>query len=761
MADQPPSPPFGESPDQPLDPAGDQPSAHPSSQPSEPADGTKPSAADRLLGRTTTRIVKETVQKARQESDKTIIMVVIIAAAVLIGIVGVALLNARKASQPQQMVYTPQFDVGMSSQEEIRSFTTKTSKEVTEINRQISELTKTMQGLIDRQDKTEKFVRDTMDQAKAAFERSGQDKVQRLEELARITQAQQVDPRTAGIIEEFRRSLANFKESPAEAKARAVMLLRQAGVPENQIRNILAEAAQQAGRVAVGDIAEPPPSKEEVASLPAWVQPHVPALQNRLGVIALTEGRFYPEQVTSDVRDFLRAKEHERGGEISDALVIRLSEVARVRRENLTPEMEEVLPFLITARDQGKVARADKVAIAGLVWRSKDRYPSTITAGQLLSLCHVVARTVGAVSTTDDQGFRPIDDASQGFALDVVTSAVVNGIQLGQNQSQQTITGGRALGNYLDTNRLTATEEQKTVLVRRAMATAFACFPAATQPEKPATAPTQPAPRDARSTTDAGETLLFFGPLRLDRGRVQRSLVYAIPALMESNAVDLHGAKGAAALVSAIEQVPRVIGEALNPYLGKPLGGKDFYAVALPQLIYAIRMGESLGSIPMPVSPEKQNEASREANLVRGAAIGTIFGPLLHDEAKAKAVASDATAQLEANPPLTPTIAASLAKVPDDRPVVAILLAMDAVRPGRFAYPPERFQEVVTTMRGMFKLARQLRDQLRDQFQGTQEGVFDENMRVLIPMSVASHDDVQVPVADLVTLVRADLLTYT
>jgi hypothetical protein len=739
-----------------ADPPGAQSGEH---KATEPLNQSKPSAADRLLGHKTSKIVKDTVERATREKDKTVIIMTIIGSAILIGVVGVALLNRKQVTQPQQMVYTPQFDVGMSSQEEIRSFTTKTAREVTEINRQISELSQTMKGLIERQDKTEGFVKDTLREAKDAFERSGSEKVKLMEEYAKLGQgaAQKSDPRTKLIIDDLRQSLAMLKESPAEAKARAATLLRQAGVPEDQIRNILAEVALQAGRIAVGDIAEAPATAEEIKSLPDWAQPYFATIHNRLGVIALTEGRFYPEQTAGDIGHMLKAKEHERAAEITDELCRKIADIARVRRENITPDMEDALPFLITARDQNKIARDDRAAVASLVFRAKDHVPAEATAGQLLSICHVVGRTIGATAAkTADSGFRQLDDNTTVFAVEVVTTAVGNAVQLGKNQAEQYDIAGRALANYLDTSRLTASDEQRKHIILRAMSGALKRHGDHVDKQEPAVK--EPTPASKHDPTDS---ILFFGPLRLDRLRVQRAMVYAIPSLMTANNIDSRGAKGAAAMVSAIEQVPRVVADMLPHYLGQPMGGRDYFQSALPQLIYALRMGESLGGIPLPVSADLSNESSREAELVRGAAIGAIFGPLIHDEEKAKAVAHDAAAQLEAKPPLTREAAAALAQVPDSEPVAAVLTAMDAVRPGRFAYPAERFQDVVIGINGLYVSARELRKQVRTQLVAGQEGVYDENIRILVPMSIASHDDLRIPVTDLIELARADVMNFT
>ncbi len=751
----------------PLDPDRNLPPAGGGSAPDD-EDGD-PAAAERLLaqrGQTAGRagrFLRDAASTAAKEKDKTVLIVAVVGGVLLIAIVGIALLARKQQTAPSQVVYTPSFDVNMSSQEELRGFTKKTAQEVNEIDAQLKELSATMKGLVDRQDKTEGFVRDALKQAREDLDRVGNEKLRAAEEIAKIG-AKAADPRTTSILKEFRDSLTGLKQSPAEAKARAAMLLRQAGVPEDQIRNILAEAAQQAGRIAVGDIAEAALGKAEIDTLPEWLRPHVPGVRDLVYGLAAAQGRFYPDQVLAEVKVHLRAREHARSAALTDDLVRQVATVARVRRENLTPEMEDLLPYLVTLRDARKLGPSDRQGIADLVWSARERLPEATNPGQMLAICHVVARAVGAVATKpgEDLSRKPLDDDSARLATEVVTTAVLNAIQLGRGQAEQYEIASRALANYLDTARLTASDEQKKQVVLRAMAAASK-RQQADKAEKAEQAPPAPAEKAtaARPHGPDPADLLFFGPLRLDRGQAQRALVFALPLLLQSNGIDPAGVKGPAALIAAFEQVPRVVSEALPPALGKAMGGKDYFTTAIPQLSYALRMGESLAGIPLTVTPGRTDEDSRAARVMRGVAIGAVYGPFVHDETKAKAAAGDALAAVEAAPPLTPALAADLARLPAERPYAAIITAYDGFRPGRFGYPAARFQELAGRIAQLTTQVRELKSVVAELFQSDQEGTYEEDARLLIPLAVAAHDDGQMPLNDLFALVRADLHTFT
>jgi hypothetical protein len=722
------------------------------------------------------------------EQDKTAIVVAILLAAGAILVIAVVVMNRQGSTQPRQLDYTPSIDVGMSSQEEIRSFTSKTAKEVTEIEATLGRLNQSMDGLMKRQDDTEGLVRETLKNATETFASQGSEKVRQMEAYAQ--ESRQEDPRTTRIIDDFRSTLASLKESPAEARAHALLLLRQSGVPEERIRTLLAEAAQQAGRLQLGDIAEPPLSAREVETLPEWVRPLVPALHDTAYGLAQSEGRLYPQQILTDVRMSLRAHAHSQV--LDPQLVERICQVVRVRRENLPQELQAVLPWLVTQRDSRHLGHEDQVGISHLVWSNRGRYPEGTTAGEMLSLCEVVARTIGAstngVSTAQEadpavasSGFRALDQATMVFAEAVVHAAMLEARQLGKDA--QTL-GSRALGNYLDTMRMTATPEQVQQVLRHALeGVAGATAPAT--PTTPATssAPTTIAP-GAAATAVPGESpapqaqtpapgsagapagladpdgQLYFGPLRLSPLQVQRALVFTIPGLLAGQGTSPQGVAGAAAVVGALEQIPRIVAQELPPHLGSPMGGLDFLQQALPEVIQAIHQATALAGIPLPVSPQHGEEQSPAAQLMRGVEIGAIYGPFLHDQQKATAAAPDAVRALEAHPPLDGAVSARLGALLGAAPYQAILTALEAARPGQCQLDAERFQGVVGALATLDDDARALEARVQGLLRSEDQGTFAENIRMLVPLSTAEHEQHDLPLPTLLALVRRDLTDY-
>ncbi|HYE08264.1 MAG TPA: TrbI/VirB10 family protein [Planctomycetota bacterium] len=706
-----------------------------------------------------------------RDKDKKVLVLAVVGGAALIAIAGIAMLASRKDAQPQAKVYTPRFDVAMSSQEELRSFTKKTSQEVTDLSARIADLTKAIDAMGKRQDNQDEQLDAALREAAADLERAAAEKLKAMEEVAKLQRVGGLgeDPRLRGTLDEFRRALATAAVSPAEARARAITALRAAGLSDDRIRDLLAEAAQQAGRIEVGDIAEPAMSAAEIATAPTWVQPLLPEARELLYGLALNEGRFYPDQGIADLRQMLSTKDRIRAKALTDEQLKAIASIARVRRDNLPPEIEEHLSFLIATRDQRAIANADRDGIARLVWSERERYDDA-TPGQMLSLCHVVARTVDAVAAKPGEAdaFKPIDATASQLAGEVVATAVFNAIQLGKDQAQQHEIANRALANYLDTARLSADDAARAAIITRAMASAAKrreAQAAAKQSEKKAEAAVEksaekPGDGAAPSGADAPNAdvnRLFFGPVAIDRGRVAQALMLSAPGMLQANGIDPATAAGAAALVSAWEQVPRIVAETLPGYLGAPMGGREFGAAALPQVIWALRMGQKLGAIELPIGA---GGSAPDRALMQGAAVGAIYGPFLDDEDKAKSAAIDAARALEAEPPLTPAVVARLARVPVERPYERIAIAYEALRPGRGAWSPERFHALAGVTARLTAAARPLAQALSGRFGDGQDGLFEENVRLLVPLAVAAHDDGRLEPERVMAAARDDLRAY-
>ncbi len=556
-------------------------------------------------------------------------------------------------------------------------------------------------------------------------------------------------------------------------------MLRTAGVPEASIRALLAEAAQQAGHLAVGPVAEAPPSSEELAVLPSWVRPLVPAARDALAAIADGEGRLYPEECQADLAAFLKARAHGHLGEISEAVVHALGSVARVRREDLAPGQEDLLPYLISQRDSRHLAHEDRAGIAHLVWQARSRLSGAITPGQLLTLAEEVGREVGATApatggladrTADRSehragssagdiaggaaGFTPMDDATLHFAVAVVASAIQDAHQLGNSAEDCQAVARRALTNYGDTTRTTMTPGQEAAILSQATAMADRRAAGATSPTAGAMGAAAPAAGQgpgAQATpvleapAPEAEDALFFGPVRLPRSQASRALLLSIPSLAASEGIDPATSAGAAAVVSAIEQLPRIVQAEAPACLGRPLGGEDFLEASLPQVITAMHLGRALGVIPLPVSPGQAEEDDAPARLLRGVAIGAIYGPLVHDEAKATAAAPDAIRSLERQPPLTPMLAARLRAEAGRAPWSCVLLALHAVRPGQVQQEPGRWQALAQVITEAQRDARAGLAAASAALPGPPEealdGLAEERLRLFLPFAAAARDD--------------------
>ena len=714
-------------------------------------------------------LAKSGVHQAAKRKDMTVLVVVVLVGCMVLGLVAVAWFV--KPTQPTTTAsnVSPSFQNEQSLTEEVRSWKGKTAREVNDLTSKVTNLETAIAGIDRRLSEQDKTLKDALSQLSADFNRAADQKLRLVEELAKSQQGPTAgEARTVSILEQFRRDLTSSQQSPAEAKARAAQLLRQAGYPEERIRDLLADVATKAGRISTGNVAEAPLSAAERATAPDWVRPLLDSLHDLVYGQALTAGLLYPEQIEGVVGDFLKAN----GGqahlaEVTPVLTKAVTNLVRVRRENLTPDQEDALPLLVTLRDEGKVDRNDKAAIASLVWGAKERLPEGTTAGQLLTIAQAVARAIGpTTSQVQDAPFKLLDAEGERYASEVVTTAAFNAIQMGKTQSDQYAVADRALTNYLDTSRYQATQEQRRSIVLRSMSAAQQRAKGKTadlqvEAARPSAQPVSTPPPSSHEEAQFDDRFLYFGPLKVERGRAVRALGFVIPSLAKANALDPLTTTGATAVITGFEQLPRVVVGAIKDTAGKPMGGQVLMSTALPDLILQMRNGEILGRVPVKLSSDEQTDKGSAAQIMRGAVLGSIYGPFTQDGDKARAAANEILPQVETKSPLTTELKTKLEAVPPTTPYIAVLTAYEAFRPGRFGYPVERYQELVQRQEALLGQIGALRDLLAGQMKPEQIGVYEENLRLFIPLAIASHDEPSIAPADIMQLVKSDIWQYT
>lgn len=718
-------------------------------------------AASSLVGKTT-RSIKVATKNAAKEKDKTGIVVVIL---IIVGIGAIAafgMLNkSRSDAATKATTVTPRFDVGMTGEEQVRSFTRKTAQEVNDLTTAVNELKKITETLVKRQDSVDRSVGEALKKVVTDFEQKSNEKFKMMEETAKATSPSESEDtkRLMPVLDAFRTNLANLKTTPAEARAKAIKSLREAGVSEAKIKNLLADSAVKAGCIAVGDVAEPPISENERLSLPEFVRPHIDTIRNRIYGAAETEGQLFPEQNEGEIKTYLSAQCPKNTKDITDAIVKKTAYICRIRRENITPEQEDVLAYFVTMRDEKQIKREDYKAIASMVFAAKDKIPMEPRPGQLLTIVHTVMRSIGPNTKINTEGFKPIDDAGIGYAIEVVASAVSGAVSLGRDQTAQFEIAARSLGNYLDTARYTATEEQKKAILNRAVAKAGERIVPKVDKSSETSGGVQDKNKDLKIGDDNDGEYLFFGPLKIERGKGLRAIVYAVPGLLRASGFDPSTERGSIAAITAWEQAVRLSPDTIRRFAGKPGGGRSFMAELVPEIMTQAGTASELAGTPISVAGDrKELEKSVQGNMMRGVAIGAIYGPVNHEKMlKATSAAGEAIAVLEKQAPLTNELAA---KMQGAKPFEAIIIAFDAIRPGRFSYPASRYQDITQRMEGQSETIASLRHLIQKEAGDHAAGEFEETARLLLPMAVAHREDVRTDVSVVMGLVRKDLIRF-
>ena len=568
-------------------------------------------------------------------------------ALVIGGIIGAVLVFGR-ASDPR--ISRPQIQtgakIGLDAEQEIRAFTRSTSQQMAEAQQLMTQLQQQLTDQNRRLDQTEQRNKELMKEAVAAFTAASGEKLRAIESaleeqrrLASSVEMHASSPRDASaqtILKNLQAELSGGKLTKLEATERAATALRSAGYKEQDIRNMLAESKTQAGVIAVGDIAEPPPTQAELAAVNPALRAYIVDARNYVGGIAALDRIIDEATVKAKLSLFLQSKTN--GAKISEAELQAFYVVTRVRRENLPDAFAERIPSLVKQRDLLGLKSTDWRGIADMIWQNRSMFGEVLPPGQLLSLVQIVSRQVGAVSSeavsTTAQNFSPISDIQIGILGQVVDQALDNNWSLGsRDEGALIVSASKVVASFLENSRTTMEDGRRVDFIgsrvasyvtrKRGGGNGGGTAPSSFGNPPPALVNNKPS-----AATPVQEPKIETGGLSLSRSRLQSTIYLMTPGILAAANIKPGSDEAMASTIVLWEQNRRLTDLAFTEAASARDGVGIATQILVPNMIELAKAGAGLTAVKI---GHADQHADREMHTVLIAYLASQVGPVIHD----------------------------------------------------------------------------------------------------------------------------------
>ena len=604
---------------------------------------------------------------------------ILMAGVLFIGVAAVfgaiMLLGKREAPQISRPQITTGAKIGLSAEEEIRAFTQSSSQKILDTKKEVAEIREEIKGIRNDFSKLTDSNEKLMTRVLEEFKRAADDKLRSLDTVAKAQTANFLkagspeDQRSKSILDEFRLALTNLTMTPAEARVKAAEMLRLAGYQESDITNLLAQTAQTAGRIQVGNIQEVAASESDRAKVPKDLAPFLEEGHRVTHAMATFDQVLTEERVKERLSKFLSGKVS-RGRTLEKADVAAFYECSRVRRENLPEEMQDVLPFLIAQREVLGIRRDDIDATCAMIWANRNRYGGQPTAGQLLSLTQYVSRSVPAASSAPGdvkvkfQALTPDQSSSLDRVLD-------QGLESSWNLGRQDETGlasssMKVINNYLEVARAALDPQAKIELTQRHVKDFLsrkrgggdvASVQARSSVAVPALSPVSISPAPSSVTEVSREPMVSMGRLKLTKRQFQQAVYLMVPEVLRTAGIKPGDLEGVAASIVLWEQSRRIADQVFPEVSGTSDGAGDAVRLVMPALVEIARAGAGLVEVKLGFADQRTKPDDRRAMV---ALLASKVGPVIHDGRLAAEVVAklDAAFKSDTPPDLQQTIKA-------------------------------------------------------------------------------------------------------
>ncbi|MDA3961222.1 MAG: hypothetical protein PF961_10565 [Planctomycetota bacterium] len=412
----------------------------------------------------------------------------------------------------------------------------------------------------------------------------------------------------------------------SEARVRLEQWLRNAGFAGPNLASLRDRSLDQLGFLYVGDVAEEALSDEELAQLPDALRGVVRELAAHLETTGRSAGKvlFREEEALA----WLRAKLGDT--QVTGEQLKAAAYMARVRRENVTREQEEMLPELAQMRDRSGIAAGDLFRVEALVHRERKRWP-LMTPGQHLSLTEALGHARKVDTKQRGTSAAPIKiadlEAINGAIRDAVRTAIGQGVRSQPDLLRRAQAAGLAKAEALDVNVVKSDLDR---MVINAVANAVRATVAAEQGGSDEAGADTGGSARGNSQQQRSQAApvqvpeLRLGPIAVREAQVARYAWLVTTMAAERLEVDPNTPEGASALATAWSLAP-VIGQAAwQSTLSNDGTLRDFTRQILVEMQQLISDGRSLGAISGPVRgiPEEH------AGIVRGVMLGLTFADM-------------------------------------------------------------------------------------------------------------------------------------
>jgi hypothetical protein len=584
--------------------------------------------------------------------DLRLIIIALVGFLVVGGIfAAVAVLAKKSDPQIQRPQITTSAKIGLSAEEEIRAFTQSSSQKILDSQKDIATLRDEIKAIRSDFAKVNETNEKLMNRVLDEFRKAADDRLRSLDtvvkaQVSAIKGNEPQDQRSRAILDEFRTALTTLTMTPAEARVKAAEMLRLAGYQESDITNMLAQVAQNAGRLQVGDLQEKPVSEEVLAKLPKDLAPLVDEGRRVTHAMATFDQVLTEDRVKDRLKKFLSAKLN-RGRELTPTDLAQFYECTRVRRENLPDEMQDVIPFLIAQRELLGIRRDDLDGTCSMVWGNRNRYGGQPSAGQLLSLTHVVSRSVPASSSgpaDPTAKFSPLTTDQMTSLERVVEQGLENAWNLGrQDEASLAFSVTKVVNNYLEVARASMDPPAKVDFMDRRIKDFLR-----RKRGSPSTAQAQPLPQPMAAQVQPStamevprEPTVNAGRLRLTKRQFQQAVYLMVPDVLRTAGIQPGDLKGVAATIVLWEQSRRICDQVFPEVAGTSDGAGEAMRLVLPALVEIARAGAGLTDIKIGYPDQRAKPEDQRAMV---ALLATKVGPVIHDSR----LSAEVVAQLDA-----------------------------------------------------------------------------------------------------------------
>jgi hypothetical protein len=540
-----------------------------------------------------TKRVKDKTKQMRQHTPRQYKFTLAIVIVGILGVVGTAIILFRDggSSRSKSVQVKPTAETSADVDAKFKIFMANQKELLPKLIQQVAEIES-------RQSTSEKTLKEFFNESEAKRASDARFMREEIERITKLlgeqgTKGQVIS--NSGDFDGFTQILIKQKATTGltleEARLRLTVWLEQNGFKANALSLMRDKGLDQLGFIYVGEVQEAPLSPTELSDLPEQFQPYV----KELAKFNLESGLFQGLVVFREAEALKwfekRIGQVDKAG-LTDAILKKGAFLARVRKDNVSPEQEALLPDLAAERDAKGIAPTDLFRTEAYVFGLKSKWPA-MTPGQHLSLAMTLAGL--RANGSNDLMIKLRDATNQDMALiqGQAKDAVRNALQQGVVDQPSLIKRGRnAINTKAIDLKVSLTDSAKEQLTLVAVADAMkehAEGPTTANPVLEALQSSKkPSPDDKE--TDKNKVhkekvvpTLMLGSLSLTRDKARYAGFSLIAIVCERLKIDPNTSEGVCLISALLSSSPSVTESAWNAVHENNGNLRDFSKEALTE----------------------------------------------------------------------------------------------------------------------------------------------------------------------------------